>query len=185
MLLHLIRHGRPVIEPESPAREWELDATGFQDIRALREASPPSALEARWFSSDEPKAMDPARLLTRMSVEMVPGLREASRGTYLPDHSYFVDAVNWGLRHPTSAALPGWEPLEQTRRRVAGTVATITSQASGDVVLIGHATAWTLLVADLLREPLPPSVPAMIMPDLLIVDTSTRTLLSSWGEWRP
>lgn len=61
MLLHLVRHGRPLVDPTTPPREWQLDPTGIADIKALRAALPTSATEAAWFSSDERKALATAQ----------------------------------------------------------------------------------------------------------------------------
>lgn len=184
MLLHLVRHGRPVVDSLAPAREWELDPAGIPEIDALRAALPPSAHEATWFSSDERKALATARRLTDSAVTAVPDLREAARSSFVEDQAAFAAAVSRGLLYPAAGSLPGWEPLEHTRERVTGAVAHITRYSSGDVVLVGHGTAWTLLLTDLLSEPWPQRVPPTAMPDLLVIDLSQRTVVSPWGEWR-
>lgn len=114
----------------------------------------------------------------------MPRLREAARNSFIKDQTAFADAVSAGLKHPATAALPGWEPLERTRQRVADTAADIVSSSPGDVVLVGHGTAWTLLIHHLVDEPLPQDLPPMTMPDLLILDLSTRTVVDRWGDWR-
>ena len=73
MTCHLVRHGRPLIDPDRPAREWELDPAGFDDIWALRERLP---LRASWFCSPEPVAQETAQLLTDGDVGIVDELRE-------------------------------------------------------------------------------------------------------------
>jgi broad specificity phosphatase PhoE len=183
VLLHLIRHGRPVVDPMTRGPEWELDPTRVAEIHILGEALPATARRAAWFSSDERKAVATAELLTDLAVLPVPGLREAGRSSFLPDRTVFIEAVTRGLQHPATAALPGWEPLEQTRLRVAAAAAAVVTQAEGDVVLVGHGTAWTLLVSDLLGQSRPLRVTPMAMPDLLVLDLDTRTLLSPWGSW--
>lgn len=182
--LHLIRHRRPLISPFVPSREWELDPAGIADVEALRAALPASATEATWFSSDERKALATAQRLTDTAVQRVRGLREAARSSYVEDQAAFVDAVSRGLRHPAIEALPGWEPLERTQRRVADTVTDIVSTVPGDVVLVGHGTAWTLLISHLAHEPLPERVPPMDMPDLLTLDLSAQAVVHRWGDWR-
>lgn len=184
MLLHLIRHGGPLVSPSVPPREWELDPAGIAEIEALRAALPASATEAAWFSSDERKALATAQRLTNAAVQPVPGLREAARSSYVEDQATFADAVSRGLQHPAIAGLPGWEPLERTQQRVADTVTDIVSRFPGDVALVGHGTAWTLLISYLVDEPLPQSVPPMAMPDLLILDLSAQTVVNRWGGWR-
>jgi broad specificity phosphatase PhoE len=184
VLLHLVRHGRPLVDPDVPPREWELDPTGIADLEALRAALPTSATGAAWFSSDERKALATAQRLTDSVVQPLPALREAARSSFIDDQASFADAVCRGLQHPATAALPGWEALERTRQRVAGTVTDIASSSCRDVVLVGHGTAWTLLIHHLLDEPLPQRLPPMTMPDLLILDLSSRAVVARWGDWR-
>ena len=184
MLLHLVRHGRPVIDPLAPPREWPLDPAGLAEIEALRVVLLTSATGAAWFSSDERKALATAQRLTDSTVRPIPELREAQRSSFVEDRAAFADAVSRGLRRPAEAALPGWEPLDRTRRRVADAAADIVGESRGDVVLVGHGTAWTLLVSELVGEPLPQEPPPTAMPDLLILDLSARTVVARWGHWR-
>ena len=184
VLLHLVRHGRPLVDPAAPPRRWELDPAGIADIEALRAVLPVSATGATWFSSDERKALATAQRLTDSDVRPLPALREAARNSFIDDQARFADAVSRGLQHPATAALPGWEPLERTRQRIAGTVTDIVSSSGGDVALVGHGTAWTLLIHHLLDEPLPQRLPSITMPDLLIFDLSSRAVVARWGDWR-
>lgn len=184
MLLHLVRHGRPLVDPSVAPPEWQLDPDGFAEIEALRAALPTSVSEASWFSSDERKALRTAQRLTDSSVKAVPGLREAVRGAYVEDRTTFTDAVIRGLQCPATAALPGWEPLERTRERVARSVSDLVSRSAGEVVLVGHGTAWTLLISYLLDTPFSHTLPAMGMPDLLILDLSSRAVAERWGDWQ-
>ena len=55
MTLHLVRHGRPLPVEGVPARAWELDPQGFDDVWALRESGRLPSYAA-WFCSPEPKA---------------------------------------------------------------------------------------------------------------------------------
>ena len=43
--------------------------------------------------------------------------------------------------------------LRAAQRRVAQAVAAITADSATDVVLVGHGTAWTLLVSELTGQP--------------------------------
>lgn len=184
MLLHLVRHGRPLVDPPVPPREWQLDPAGIAEVEALRTALPVSAIKAAWFSSDERKALAIAQHLTDSAVQPVQELREAARSTFVQDQDVFADAVSRGLQHPDVAALAGWEPLDRTRQRVADAVTDIINRCPGDVVLVGHGTAWTLLISYLADEPTPQNLPPMAMPDLLVLDVDSRTVVSRWGDWR-
>ncbi|WP_299924271.1 histidine phosphatase family protein [uncultured Nocardioides sp.] len=169
MTLHLVRHGRPAMTPGVPAATWDLDPTAYDDVWALRSSGLlPS--RAAWFTSPEPKAVQTAQLLSDAEVGVLDDLREHERtGEWVDD---FVGAVRRAFEHPDVAALDGWEPLDACRERVVAAVRRVLDvHGSDDVVLVGHGTAWTLVVADLTGEP--PDLErwaGLAMPDLLVVD---------------
>ena len=145
MTFYLVRHGRPLVDPAAPAATWELDPAGFDAVWALRERLPQ---DAAWFTSPEPKAVATCQLLTEGDVGILDGLREQERG------GAWVDDLEATVRRafdaPDEPAHPGWEPLAATRERVLAAVRPVRhAHAGSDVVLVGHATAWTLLAAEL------------------------------------
>jgi len=170
--LHLVRHGRSLPRPGVPAHEWELDPAGFDDVWALRESGrlPQRAV---WFTSPEPKAIATAQLLHEGEVGVVLDLREHLRDTtdWLED---FPGTVERAFAAPDEPAYVGWEPLAACRERVARAVdGILAAHAEEEVVLVGHGTAWTLLVAELTGEA--PDLErwrTMAMPDLLVVSTA-------------
>ncbi|MCD6638523.1 MAG: phosphoglycerate mutase family protein [Nocardioides sp.] len=171
MTLHLVRHGRPLVEPGVPAAQWRLDPAGFDDVWALRARMPS---RASWFCSPEPKAMETAQLLTDAQVGIVDDLREHERsGAWLDD---FPAAVRRAFAAPDIAAVPGWEPLEACAARVVPAVRRIVElHREDDVVLVGHGTAWTLAVAALTgREPDLEAWAALGMPDVIVVPSPLR-----------
>lgn len=172
--LFLVRHGRPLIDPDRPASEWILDPQGIPSIEELRASGrlPPSA---RWFSSPEPKAYATARLLTDRPIEVVDDLAEHRRGSteWIDD---FATVVGHAFDRPSVSAWPGWEPLADCRARVTAAVRNILAAVEnpdghvGDLVLVGHGTAWTVLMSELTGQP--PDLDgwrAMAMPDLMPV----------------
>ena len=170
MALHLVRHGRPAPRPGVPAHEWELDPAGFDDVWALRESGrlPERAV---WFCSPEPKATATAQLLTETRVGVVDALREHVREStdWIED---FTGTVARAFAEPDVPAYDGWEPLAACRQRVVRAVRGILDVHRGeDVVLVGHGTAWTVLVSALTRRP--PDLDrwrTLAMPDLIVVD---------------
>jgi broad specificity phosphatase PhoE len=110
-------------------------------------------------------------LLTDGEVGVVEDLREHVRESteWVED---FADAVRRAFAVPDAMAAPGWEPLDQCRDRVVRAVEGILSaHAQGDVVLVGHGTAWTLVGAALTgSEPDLDRWRALTMPDLLVVE---------------
>ena len=170
MALHLVRHGRSAPVPGVPAHEWELDPAGFDDVWALRESGrlPERAV---WFCSPEPKATATAQLLTETEVGVVDALREHVREStdWIED---FTGTVARAFDEPDVPAYDGWEPLAACRHRVVRAVRGILDVHRGeDVVLVGHGTAWTVLVSALTGRP--PDLDrwrALAMPDLIVVD---------------
>jgi broad specificity phosphatase PhoE len=169
MTLHLVRHGRPAIVPGVPAAEWGLDPAAYDDVWALR-ASGRLPGRAAWFCSAEPKAIETAQLLTDAQVGVLPDLGEHVRsGEWIDD---FRGTVRRAFERPDEPATDGWEPLSACRDRVVPAVRRVLEVHRGeDVVLVGHGTAWTLVVADLTGQP--PDLDrwsALAMPDVLTVE---------------
>jgi broad specificity phosphatase PhoE len=169
-MLHLVRHGRPLTVPGVPAAEWDLDPASYDDVWALR-ASGRLPHRAAWFTSPEPKAVQTAQLLTDAEVGVLPDLREHERsGEWVED---FAAAVRRAFAKPDMPAVDGWEPLDACRERVTRAVRRVLDvHGDDDVVLVGHGTAWTLVVADLTGRP--PDLErwaGLGMPDLISLDT--------------
>ena len=166
MTLHLVRHGHPAIVPGTPAATWDLDPATYDDVWALRDRLP---ARAAWFTSPEPKALQTAQLLTDADVGVLPDLREHERtGEWLAD---FRGAVRRAFAHPDEPAVTGWEPLAVCRDRVVPAVRRVLDVHAGeDLVLVGHGTAWTLVVAELTGERADLARwQSLAMPDVLTV----------------
>ncbi len=165
--LWLVRHGRPLIDRSAPAHTWPLDPAYADDVRALARLLP---VGGRWFSSPEPKAIATARLLHDGQVTVVDDLREHERRStdWVED---FAATVRRAFDRPDESAHPGWEPLEDCRLRVAAAVGHLrAAHPVDDLVLVGHGTAWTLLVAAL-RGAAPDldRWAGLDLPDLIVV----------------
>lgn len=169
MTLFLVRHGRPLVERDRAAAEWELDPAGFDDVWALRESGR-LPRDAAWFCSPEPKAIGTAQLLTEGEVGVVDDLREHERTSaeWLED---FETVVRRAFAEPGLSAYPGWEPLSTCRDRVVPAVRRILDVHAGeDVVLVGHGTAWTVTAAELTgRAPDLDRWTSLAMPDVIVV----------------
>ncbi len=173
MTLFLVRHGLSHVDPDRPAAEWDLDPSGFDAVWALRESGRLPA-RAAWFSSPEPKAQQTAQLLTDGEVGVVEDLHEHERAAGLLDD--FPDRVRAAFADPATPAAPGWEPLARLRERLLPAVRRILDvHGDDDVVLVGHGTAWTLLVAALTgREPDLDRWATLGMPDVIEVPAVLR-----------
>ena len=185
--LHLVRHGCPLPNPQLPASAWPPDPASSSAVTELRSAGVLPGT-ARWASSPEPKATATAALLTAAPVDVVDDLREAERPAGWRDPADFAAAVRRSLQQPEVAADDGWEPTLRTQQRVVAAVAAIVEASAGPVVLVGHGTAWTLLVAALTGQP--PDFAAwqsLLMPDHCELTSAAGRrwrIAGSWGDWR-
>ncbi len=171
-LLHLVRHGRPLIDDGRPASQWELDPGSEPAVRALAARLPRAAA---YFSSPEPKAVATARILAGDAFVVVPGLSEQERGgAWVSD---FSGTVRRAFERPEVSVHEGWEPVALTQRRVSQEVRRIlTEHAEQELVLVGHGTAWTMLVAELtVTEPNFDRWADLAMPDVIHVEVSRPT----------
>jgi broad specificity phosphatase PhoE len=121
-------------------------------------------------------------------VGLVDGLREMTR----PAHAW-LDTADWvalvrrSVAEPDTPAAPGWETASATTGRVLGAVRRIRGSCpTEEIVLVGHGTAWTLLVAALTGQP--PDLEAwerLRLPDhcLFDVEDHTARVLAGWGSW--
>lgn len=195
MRIHLVRHGRSAADPSRLAEEWALHEDAAVGANRLR-GSGALPNKAAWFTSSERKAVETAALLFPGVCAVLDGIGEAERAAVWLPGDEFEAAVRRSFERPDQPAVEGWEPLRVTRARVVeavrSTVTAVTERAKDlDMVLVGHGTAWTLLVADLTGAPADVDAWArMSMPDhcsLDIVssdaDRLTASIASGWGAW--
>ena len=182
--LHLVRHAPPTQDPVRPAREWDLAVEAAAAVAELR-ASGVLPTEASWVSSPEPKARATAALLTDAVVRVDDDLREAFRSAAYVDADVFERCALHSFADPNASAAPGWEPLVRTRARMLRAArAAVVSGGGGDVVLVGHGTSLTMLVAALpASRPDVPAWRAMRMPDHCAIRWPDE-LVAPWGSWR-
>jgi len=189
MHVHLVRHGLPTIDPATPAASWALDLAADVEIGLLR-ASGVLPESGRWLSSVEPKALATGRQLSPdRRCGTVEGLHEAGRPADWLSREEFTEAVRRSFAHPQAPARKGWEPLIEVGARVAAAAGAVINDArhaeATDVVLVGHGTAWTLLVSALTGQA--PDLDAwehLSMPDHCCIDVAARSFASPWGRWR-
>jgi broad specificity phosphatase PhoE len=196
--LHLIRHGRPLVDAHASPSTWRLAVDDEPFVTLAASSGFPRS--ARWVSSDEPKAVDTARRLRSLldlpadDIDPTASLREMRRPAVLPDEAAFRRAVVRSLRNPGEPAAPGWETGASVRERVrAEVVRRCTEQTRdgcADVVLVGHGTAWSLLVAAILDRPVDVAGwQRLRMPDWCVLDVEATdgrvdgSLVADWGAW--
>src|SRR5690606_10327004 len=172
VVLYLVRHGRPIIDPSVPSSAWVLDPE-YEHLVTELAADAPWPGDAVWSSSPEPKAVRAARLLAGRDVPVVRDLREHERQTagLVPD---FGRVIAEAFANPHAEVRPEWEPMARTQARTVAAAGRIIEDNPGrDVVLVGHGTAWTLLAAALTGSaPDLETWRALSMPDVITVDVA-------------
>ena len=174
-----------MIEPGRPARTWQLDPGRSDELVRLSGVLARRAPSAAWHSSDEPKAVATAHRLTDGPVTTWAELQEARRSDWFETHQEFRAAVREAFAAPARSARPGWEPLAATRDRIGAVVGDLLGRSGGvDLVLVGHGTAWTLLVSELTGHlPDLAAWDTLRTPDLCTLDVMTGTVTDPWGSW--
>jgi probable phosphoglycerate mutase len=116
-LLYLIRHATPVIQPDTPARDWTLSERGAKEAEVLAGAAESWGLEAI-YSSSEPKARGTALIIgdaLGLPVHVVDGFDELRIPEWIGNSDEFNELVRTVLERATSAGAPQLEPLLDAR----------------------------------------------------------------------
>lgn len=155
--LHLIKHGRPHIDPQVPAHEWPLadDAlTGLPTLLAALHPRPDLVA-----CSVEPKAHATAQgLAAALGAPLRPmqGLHEQLRYTapWRPDPAAFEADIRRFFDHPEQV-VSGEESARDALTRFHNAVtAVMTAHPQPCVAVVAHGTVISLLAAHLTgREP--------------------------------
>jgi broad specificity phosphatase PhoE len=168
--IFLVRHARPVVDPDVPAGLWELTTEGQAAARVLG----PLAGPGYYVASDEPKALRTVQeMAAGQPVAPEPGLREVSRpGSWSADYHQQARGYLGG------AGPGGWEPPAQVIARFEAAVARHARAATArqQVLIAGtHGLAATLWLASRMRlEPSPAGFWASLrFPELIEVDLGT------------
>jgi len=149
-LVHLIKHGLPVLEAGTPAHAWVLSERGRTQAReaaAPLRARPPAVV----VSSEEPKARETAALLAEalgVPWRAMLGLHEQLRYTVplLGDAQQFRSSVRAVFARPSELVF-GEETGDEAHARFAVGVRAALAVHAGDVAIVAHGTVIALLVA--------------------------------------
>jgi broad specificity phosphatase PhoE len=196
--LHLIRHGRPLVDASVAASAWRLSADN-EPLVALA-AAPDLPRSGRWVSSSEPKAIDTALRLRALlglpsdDLQQTAALREMRRPAVWTDAAAFGHLVERSLANPAEPAAAGWETAASVLDRVHSEAVRRCEESledgDQDIVLVGHGTAWSLLVAAITNQAVDLSTwQRMRMPDWCVLDVSVTagalngSVVADWGAW--
>lgn len=147
--LILVRHGRPAIDPDTPATTWPLCPEGRDAVAALAEKIAPYRPVAI-ATSPEPKARETAEIIAArlgLPVDIDPGLHEHKRR-----HLSFGTEEDFRNKIARIFASPeqpvgGIETALEACERLAATLA---QHKGRPLVAVTHGTVLSLYVARLL-----------------------------------
>ncbi|MEH1129803.1 histidine phosphatase family protein [Micromonospora sp. CPCC 206061] len=167
-MLFLIRHAMPVLDPEVPPEQWELDAVGQEGAESLKQVIPANAV---LVSSQEPKARQTLEPTGHVFTDI--RFNEVAR-----DEPYHGDYRARRRAYLTGTEHPGWEPREHVVARFdAGIKHWRTHAVTQPLVVATHGMAMTLWLATATDLADPTSFWADLRPpDVFEVDLTARTV---------
>jgi broad specificity phosphatase PhoE len=158
----------PVVDPQTPPEQWELDAAGQRGAASLGHVIPPDAV---LVSSQEPKARQTLEPTGQVFTDI--RFNEVVR-----DEPYHGDFRARRRGFLTGTDHPGWEPRDRVVARFdAGIRHWRARAATRPLVVATHGMAMTLWLADAVDLADPASFWADLrLPDVFEVDLTARTL---------
>ncbi len=173
--LILVRHGRPLIDPDQPSTTWPLCPEGRETCSRLSDriaAYRPTAI----VSSPEPKAQQTAEVLAErmgLTVEIDAGLHEHKRPTLsFGTEEAFRERIAKVFADPDRRS-PGGESAHEACVRLAAALA----KHSGDpLVAVTHGTVLSLYLAERLGIDAHDLWRSLHMPDAFVLDTEGKLL---------
>lgn len=150
--LHLIKHRKPVLNPQQAAHDWPLDHTALTELPTLAQKLQPKP--SIIISSKEDKAIDTATALAnliQLEHHAMLGLHETLRYTapFYPDVKDFNQAIAQLFNNPDQVVF-GEESAHQAQTRFHTALsAVMASQAYDSIAVVSHGTVITLLLAQI------------------------------------
>lgn len=144
--LILVRHGRPVIDPDIPPPQWGLCPEGREAVAALADKLIPFGARAA-ISSPEPKALQTAEIIGQrlgLAVEVEHGLHEHKRQHWsFGTEEEFRQRIAQVFANPRTEAAGG-ESADQACERLTTALA---HHITRPLVAVTHGTVLSLYVA--------------------------------------
>lgn len=154
MRLHLITHAHTAVDPAVDARRWGLSPRGEREAAALAREPFWGGVALVALSSERKTALSAAPALASRDLPVLEDdrLDELRRPSWLPSPEAYRERVAAAFAAPGEAA-GDWEPAEVALARVRAAVEEIVARRPrGDVALVGHGLALSLLRASLLGQ---------------------------------
>ncbi|PQA74279.1 histidine phosphatase family protein [Brucella oryzae] len=147
--IYFISHPEVVIDPAKPVPSWNLSEHGVKRMRSFASQPELRSITSIW-SSTETKAIEAAEILAgvlRISPLTDSRFNEIDRSAtgFLPAEHHEIIADQFFSAPETS--IRGWErAIDVQQRIVSGFEAVKQLGTSGDIAIIGHGGAGTVLL---------------------------------------
>lgn len=155
--IYFISHPEVVIDPAKPVPSWSLSERGLERMRSFAGRPELRSITSIW-SSTETKAIEAAEILVGV-LGFAPStdrrFNEIDRSTtgFLPAEQHEIIADQF-FSAP-EASIHGWErAIDVQQRIVEGFKAVRRVLPSGDIAIVGHGGAGTLLLCFLAGLPI-------------------------------
>ncbi len=155
--IYFISHPEVVIDPAKPVPSWNLSERGIERMRSFASQPELQSITSIW-SSTEAKAIEAAEILAdilRVSPLTDSRFNEIDRSAtgFLPAEQH--ETVADQFFSAPEASIHGWErAIDVQQRIVEGFEAVKSFPASGDIAIVGHGGAGTLLLCFLAGRPI-------------------------------
>ncbi|HEX3357767.1 MAG TPA: histidine phosphatase family protein [Tepidisphaeraceae bacterium] len=183
--LILIKHAKPLIDPQKSSELWRLSLEGREQAKSL--ASAIAAYQPTVIlSSEEPKATETARILAKelnLPAKSTPDLHEHDRSNVPHMRSgEFISNVELFFRSPDRLVL-GKETATQALARFEHALTQIlTDHPEGNLALISHGTVIALFIEkhsdrngfQIWREMSLPSFAVFDLPEMQLAELQAR-----------
>jgi broad specificity phosphatase PhoE len=188
---YFVTHPEVVIDPGVPVPQWGLSGRGRERLQAFS-ARPILTSVTDIFVSDERKALDCAEALKSRhgcDFRIDPRLGENDRSStgYVAPPRFWEIVAEFFSR--PDASILGWETAADAQRRVKTAVTECIAgrTGKGDIVIFSHGGVGTLLLCDLLGEPISQKRGQPISGGgcYFAFDTNTLSVVHAWQDIVP
>jgi len=155
--IYFISHPEVVIDPAKPVPSWSLSERGIERMHFFASQPELQSIKSIW-SSSETKAIEAAEILAGAlgpSPSTDHRFNEINRSAtgFLPAEQHEIVADQFFSAPETS--IRGWErAIDVHKRTVEGFEAVKRPTASGDIAIVGHGGAGTILLCHLAGLPI-------------------------------
>jgi broad specificity phosphatase PhoE len=149
--LILIKHAKPLVDPTKTSEQWKLSDEGraqCDSLAPLIAAHQPAVI----VSSEEPKAMETARILSEklgISTESAVDLHEHDRSNVPHMRSgEFISNVELLFRRPDQMVLGRESAFDALDRFENAIRSSIEKHSEGNIAIVSHGTVIALFVEE-------------------------------------